>query len=95
MSDFSNLNELPTEDKLTLANAQALLDETKGVISSRKYPLDMTSLWQLKADCREVQMLIKMIQKGKKVEKNLKTLATSAVRLRTNLTGIVNFYERG
>ena len=55
----------------------------------------MTSLWELKADCREVQMLIKMIQKGKKVEKNLKELATSAVRLRTNLTGIVNFYERG
>ena len=95
MTDFSNLNELPTEDKLTLANAQSLLDETKGVISSRKYPLDMTSLWQLKADCREVQMLLKMIQKGKKVEKNLKTLATSIVRLRTNLTGIVNFYERG
>lgn len=95
MSDFSNLNNLPAEDKILLANAQALLDETKGIISSRKYPLDMTSLWQLKADCREVQMLIKMIQKGKKVEKNLKTLATSIVRLRTNLTGIVNFYERG
>ncbi len=95
MNDFSNLNNLPAEDKLTIANAQALLDETKGVISSRKYPLDMTSLWQLKADCREVQMLLKMIQKGKKVENNLKTLAISVVRLRTNLTGIVNFYERG
>ena len=95
MAGILNLNELPTEDKLTLVNAQALLDETKAVIASRKYPLDMTSLWELKADCREVQMLIKMIQKGKKVEKNLKELATSAVRLRTNLTGIVNFYERG
>ena len=95
MSDFSNLNELPTEDKLTLANAQALLDETKGVLSSRKYPLDMTSLWQLKADCREVQMLIKMIQKGKKVEKYLKLAVTGAICLSTNLTCIVNFYERG
>lgn len=95
MSDFSNLNNLPTEDKILLANAQSLLDETKEMISSHKYPLDMTSLWQLKGDCREVQMLIKMIQKNKKIEKNLKLLATSVVRLRTNLTGIVNFYERG
>lgn len=95
MSDFSNLNNLPTEDKILLANAQSLLDETKEMISSHKYPLDMTSLWQLKGDCREVQMLIKMIQKNKKIEKNLKLLSTSLVRLRTNLTGIVNFYERG
>lgn len=95
MSDFSNLNNLPTEDKILLANAQSLLDETKEMISSHKYPLDMTSLWQLKGDCREVQMLIKMIQKNKKIEKNLKLLSISLVRLRTNLTGIVNFYERG
>ena len=95
MNDFSNLNNLPAEDKILLANAQALLDETKAMISSRKYPLDMTSLWQLKSDCREVQMLIKMIQKGKKVEINLKKLAPCVVRLRTNFTGIVNFYERG
>ncbi len=95
MSDFSNLNNLPTEDKILLANAQSLLDETKEMISSHKYPLDMTSLWQLKGDCREVQMLIKMIQKNKKIEKNLKLLSTSLVRLRTNLTGIINFYERG
>ena len=95
MSDFSNLNNLPTEDKILLANAQSLLDETKEMISSHKYPLDMTSLWQLKGDCREVQMLIKMIQKTKKIEKNLKLLSTSLVRLRTNLTGIINFYERG
>ena len=95
MSDFSNLNNLPTEDKILLANAQSLLDETKEMISSHKYPLDMTSLWQLKGDCREEQMLIKMIQKNKKIEKNLKLLSTSLVRLRTNLTGIVNFNERG
>lgn len=95
MNDFSNLNNLPAEDKLTLVNAQSLLDETKSVISSRKYPLDMTSLWQLKSDCRDIQMLIKMIQKGKKVEKNIVKLAASTVRLRTNLTGIINFYERG
>jgi len=95
MYDFSHLNNLPAEDKLLLVNAEALLEETKSMISSHKYPLDMTSLWQLKADCREVQMLLKMIQKGKKVEKNLITLSTSIVRLRTNLTGIISFYERG
>lgn len=95
MYDFSHLNNLPAEDKLLLVNAETLLEETKTLISSHKYPLDMTSLWQLKSDCREVQMLLKMIQKGKKVEKNLKTLSTSIVRLRTNLTGIINFYERG
>ena len=95
MMDFSNLNNLTTEQKIVVANAQALMDETNELIKSRKYLLDMTSLWQLKGDCREIQMLIKMIQKGKKIEKNIASLENSTVRLRTNLTGVINFYERG
>lgn len=95
MMDFSNLNNLTPEQKIVIANGQALFEETNDMIKSRKYLLDITSLWQLKADCREIQMLIKMILKGKKIEKNIDLLQNATVRLRTNLNGIVSFYERG
>ena len=95
MMDFSNLNNLTPDQKIVIANGQALFEETNDMIKSRKYLLDITSLWQLKADCREIQMLIKMILKGKKIEKNIDLLQNATVRLRTNLNGIVSFYERG
>lgn len=95
MNDFSNLNNLSPEEKIVIANAQALVNETKEIIDSRKYPLDLTSLWELKSDMREIQMSIKMIQKGKKIEKNIKSLEVGIVKLRTNLNGIISFYERG
>ena len=93
--DFSNLNNLTPEQKIVVANGQAIFEETNEMIKSRKYLLDITSLWQLKADCREIQMLIKMILNGKKIEKNIGLLENATVRLRTNLNGIVSFYERG
>ena len=95
MMDFSNLNNLTPEQKIVVANAQALFEETNEIIKSRKYLLDITSLWQLKADCREIQMLIKMILSKKKIEKNVGLLENATVRLRTNLNGIISFYERG
>lgn len=95
MMDFSNLNNLTPEQKIVIANGQALFEETNDMIKSRKYLLDITSLWQLKADCREIQMLIKMILNGKKIDKNIALLQNATVRLRTNLNGIVSFYERG
>lgn len=93
--DFSNLNNLTPDQKIVIANGQALFEETNDMIKSRKYLLDITSLWQLKADCREIQMLIKMILNGKKIDKNIALLQNATVRLRTNLNGIVSFYERG
>ena len=95
MMDFSNLNNLTPDQKIVVANAQSLFEETNEMIKSRKYLLDITSLWQLKADCREIQMLIKMILSGKKIEKNIGLLENATVRLRTNLSGIISFYERG
>lgn len=95
MMDFSNLNNLTPDQKIVIANGQALFEETNDMIKSRKYLLDITSLWQLKADCREIQMLIKMILNGKKIDKNIALLQNATVRLRTNLNGIVSFYERG
>lgn len=95
MMDFSNLNNLTPDQKIVVANAQALFEETNEMIKSRKYLLDITSLWQLKADCREIQMLIKMILSKKKIEKNVGLLENATVRLRTNLNGIISFYERG
>ncbi len=93
--DFSNLNNLTPDQKIVIANGQALFEETNDMIKSRKYLLDITSLWQLKSDCREIQMLIKMILNGKKIDKNIALLQNATVRLRTNLNGIVSFYERG
>ena len=95
MMDFSNLNNLTPDQKVVVANAQALFEETNEMIKSRRYLLDITSLWQLKADCREIQMLIKMILSKKKIEKNVGLLENATVRLRTNLNGIISFYERG
>ena len=95
MMDFSNLNKLTPDQKIIIANAQALFEETNEMIKSRKYLLDITSLWQLKADCREIQMLLKMILNGKKIEKNTSLLENATIRLRTNLNGIISFYERG
>ena len=44
-------------------------------------------VYYIKESCKE-------IQKGKNVEKHLKVLEVNTIKLRTNLNGIVNFYER-
>lgn len=94
MNDFSDLNNLSTEAKMIIVNAQALVDETKSTVKNKQLYLDLTSSMQLKSDCKDIERRIKEIQKGKNVEKNLKMLEVNMIKLRTNLNGIVNFYER-
>ena len=54
MKDFSNLNHLPTETKVLIANGQALVEEAKETIKDRDLYLDMTSKMLLKSGCKEV-----------------------------------------
>lgn len=89
-----DLNSLSTESKLLIVNAQALVDESKNALKNKQLYLDLTSNMLLKSNCRDIERKIKEIQKGKNVDKNLKTLEKDIIILRTNLDGIVNFFER-
>ncbi len=94
MKDFSNLNHLPTETKVLIANGQALVEEAKETIKDRDLYLDMTSKMLLKSGCKEVEKYIKLITNGKINEKNQKALELATVKLRTSIDGLVEFYTR-
>lgn len=94
MKDFSNLNHLPPETKVLIVKGQTLVEDAKEKIKNREYYFDMTSKMQLKSDCKEVENYIKLIGKGKNVEKNSASLENAIVRLQTTLDGLINFYTR-
>lgn len=95
MTDFSNLNELPTEIKLLIVKAQTLLNDTKEKMSDRNYPFDLTSKWQLKSDCKHLEKCIQKIVNGNSSDKQVKDLENSIIRLETLLNGLINFFTRG
>lgn len=94
MNNFSNLNHLPPEVKLLIVNGQTLVDDAKSKMKSGEYRFDLTSRWQLKNDCKEVERYIKLISKGKLNEKNQKELELAIIRLRTTLEGVISFFTR-
>lgn len=94
MSDFSKLNDLPTEIKLLIVNGQTLVDDAKDKIQGREYYFDLTSKMQLKSDCKEVEKYIKLISKGKLNDKNKAALDLAITRLRTTIDGLINFCTR-
>lgn len=94
MNDFSNLNHLPSEVKILIANGQALIDEAKDKMHDRTYYFDLTSNIQLKADYKEVEKYIKLISRGKLNDKNRNALELAIIRLRTTVDGLINFYTR-
>lgn len=94
MNDFSDLNHLPAEVKLLIVNGQTLVDETREKLKDWSVGFDLTSKKQLQSDCKEVEKYIKLISKGKAVEKNTKALENAIIRLRTNFNGIVSFFTR-
>ena len=49
---------------------------------------------ELKADCRQVEKYIQLIEKGKITEKNIAALEKSVVKLQTILTGLISFFSR-
>ena len=94
MKDFSNINHLPVDTKILIANGQALVEEAREKIQDRNSGFDLTSKLQLKADCKEVDKYIRQISSGKVSEKNAKSLELSIIRLQTTLNGLIQFYTR-
>ena len=94
MKDFSNLNNLPAEVKLLIVNGQTLIEEATKTLSDRNNNFDLTSKRELKADCRQVEKYIQLIENGKITEKNIKALEKSVVKLQTILTGLISFFSR-
>ncbi len=94
INDFSDLNNLPVDWKILVVNGQALVDETQEKIKDRDLNMDMTSKALLKSNCKEIEKYIKLISKGKADEKVMAKLELATTKLNTNLTGIVQFFER-
>lgn len=84
MIDYKNLNDLPTDIKLAIANGQALVDQTRELMKEKTYDIDMTGKFQLKDDCKAVEKKIKLFAKGKATEKDVKDLEVAMIRLKTS-----------
>ena len=94
MKDFSNLNNLPAEVKLLIVNGQTLIEKATQTLNDRNNNFDLTSKRELKADCKQVEKYIQLIENGKITEKNVKALEKSVVKLQTILTGLISFFSR-
>ncbi len=78
-----NLNVLPSELKIQIVNAQALLEETRREMKEKSADIDLTGKLQLRDDCAYLEKLLRQFAKGKtnpKMEENLKN---AVIRLRT------------
>lgn len=94
MSNFSKQNHLPPEVKILLVQGQTLVDQAKEAMNDRSYRFDLTSKWELKSDCRQVEKYIQTIYDGKVNDKTIKGLETSITKLDTILKGLINFFTR-
>lgn len=89
MSKFNSMNELPTEVKLLIVNAQALVDKTKIAMKEKRTEVDLTGKFQLKDDCKAIEKLIKKFSGGKASEKDVKALEVAIIRLQTTAGALV------
>lgn len=83
MSNFEKMNYLPTEVKIQIVNAQALVDRTKTTMKEKRTEVDLTGKFQLKDDCKAIEKLIKKFSAGKAAEKDVKELELAIIRLQT------------
>lgn len=77
------MNELSTEVKIMIVNGQELVNKSRELAKIKHLDLDMTCRFQIRDDCKAVEKNIKMVQKGKKLEKYVKELELSIIRLKT------------
>ena len=77
------MNDLSPEVKIMIVNGQALVDKVCEVAKEKHLDLDLTCRFQIRDDCKAVETNIKMIRKGKKLEKYIKELDLSIIRLKT------------
>lgn len=78
-----DLNQLPTEVKILIVNAQALVDKTKTGVKEKRTEVDLTGKFQLRDDCKAIEKLIKKIQAGNIDEKTIRDLNLAVIRLQT------------
>ena len=94
INDFSDLNDLPVELKLLVVNGQALVDKAQVKMKDYNLYMDMTSKALLKSNCKDIEKCIQLISRGKRDDKTKEKLERAITILNTNLTGIVQFFER-
>lgn len=82
-------NELPAELKVTIVQAQTLVDEIRRRKKENARDIDLTCKAQLRSDCNAVESYIKALFKGKKIEQNAKELELAVIRLQTSADGIL------
>lgn len=94
INDFSDLNDLPVELKILVVNGQALVDKARVKMKDYNLYMDMTSKALLKSNCKDIEKCIQLISRGKRDDKTKEKLERAITILNTNLTGIVQFFER-
>lgn len=89
MSNFENLNNLSSEVKILIVNAQTLVDKTKVAMKEKRTEVDLTGKFQLRDDCKAIEKIIKKFSSGKAGEKDVKALELAVIRLQTTAGALV------
>jgi len=90
MNSYERLNSLPTEVKILIANAQALVDNTMKWMKENPYHVDLSGKTQLKGDCRAIEKKIKEFSKGKVTDKDVRELEVLFIRLTTSAEALLD-----
>lgn len=88
MSDFKNLNDLPTELKILIVNAQTQLDSARAETKEKRLNIDLSAKMQLRDECAELERCIRKFEKGKFQDKDVEKLRMAAIRLKTVVDGV-------
>ncbi len=89
MNKLKNLNHLPVEEKILIANAQALVDRTQAAMKEKRTEIDLTGKFQLKDDCKAIEKIIKKYVSGKATAEDAKKLELAMTRLKTTAGALV------
>jgi len=89
MDKVENLNNLSTEVKILIVNAQTLVDKTRVAVKEKRTEVDLTGKFQLKDDCKAIEKIIKKFSSGKFSEKDVKALELAVIRLKTTAGALV------
>lgn len=89
MDKVENLNNLSTEVKILIVNAQTLVDKTRAAVKEKRTEVDLTGKFQLKDDCKAIEKIIRKFSSGKFSEKDVKALELAVIRLKTTAGALV------
>ena len=90
MLNYERLNDLPTDVKLLIANAQVLVNKTKQSMKENPYDIDLSGKTQLKSDCKAIEKKIKEFSKGKFTDRDEKELEVLFIRLKTSAEALLD-----